>query len=218
MTHQYRTKFASTLEACDHRSRLLVTTRDAGLATAIGCEELPLAALDDQSALQLLAQWSNNTPENLPSVAHQIADECGRLPFALACCGAMRRDGIPWTDLLAALQAADLAFLEATFPAYPHPTVSQCLTVSLDALARTAPELVQLYRDLAVFPVNVIPQAAVLTLWSRRGVDQRQAQKALSTLHRKAFLQYRTTAQNAVLCCTISGMLTCRPRLATRAS
>ena len=49
--------------------------------------------------------------------------ECGRLPFALALCGAMARDGAPWADLLDALAEADLAFLRKQFPNYPYPDV-----------------------------------------------------------------------------------------------
>jgi len=64
----------------------------------------------------------------------QVATACARLPFALALCGVMVRDGTPWRDLLDALRAADLAFVERRLPNYPYRDIFKCLGVSVAAL------------------------------------------------------------------------------------
>jgi len=135
------------------RCRLLITTRDGGLATALGAQEHRLDVLSDDAALKLLADWSEQPVEAMPSEARAVADECGNLPFALALCGAMARDGTPWADLLDALREADLAFIEQQFPNYPYPDVLKSLKVSVDALARTDP--VERYRKRSKAPKPV---------------------------------------------------------------
>jgi hypothetical protein len=83
--------------------------------------------------------------------------ECGRLPLALAICGAMVRDGTSWADLLAALREADLEFLE-----HQHGDILKSIKVSIDALAA---DQKQRFAELAVFPPDeTIPEAAVATL------------------------------------------------------
>lgn len=179
------------VNALGSRCRLLITTRDGGLATALGAQEHRLDVLSDEAAVKLLANWSDLSVEALPSEAHAVAGECGNLPFALALCGAMARDGTPWTDLLDALREADLTFIEKQFPNYPYPDVLKSLKVSVDALARTDPTGAKHYLELAVFPADeAVPEAAVLTLWLHTdGLNERSARKLITTLERKALLQ-----------------------------
>jgi len=178
------------------RCRLLITTRDGGLATALGAQEHRLDVLSDDAALKLLADWSDLSVEALPSEASVVADECGNLPFALALCGAMARDGTPWADLLDALREADLTFMEKQFPNCPYPDVLKSLKVSVDALARTDPAWEKRYLELAVFPADeVVPEAAVMTLWLHtNGLNDREARKLLTTLERKALLRVEGAA------------------------
>lgn len=179
------------LNALGPRCRLLITTRDGGLATALGAKEHRLDVLGDYAALKLLADWSEQSMETLPPEARAVADECGNLPFALALCGAMARDGTPWADLLDALREADLAFIEQQLPNYPYPDVLKSFKVSVDALARTDPLGAQHYQELAVFPPDVlVPEAAVLTLWLHTdSMNERNARKLITTLERKALLR-----------------------------
>ena len=46
----------------------------------------------------------------------------------------MAREGIPWADLLQALQEADLSFIEGQLPNYPYPDVLRSLKVSIETL------------------------------------------------------------------------------------
>jgi hypothetical protein len=173
------------------RCRLLVTTRDGGLAAALGAQERRLDVLEPDAALSLLAAWAGQPVPALPAEARAVADECGNLPFALALCGAMARDGAPWADLLDALRKADLAFLQKQFPNYPYPDVLRALKVSVDALAASDPNWAKHYGELAVFPPDeAVPEAAVVQLWVHtNGLNERAARQLLTTLGRKLLVR-----------------------------
>ncbi len=170
-------------DALGPRCRMLLTTRDAGLIVALGATERRLDVLDDEQALRLLAQWAGLDVETLPPEANEIADECGNLPLALALSAAQVRDGSPWGDLLDALREADLEFLN-----HPHGSVMKSLQVSVDALPI---DQAQRYLELAVFPNDeVVPEAAVLTLWLHASdLKAHNARKLLTMLERKALLR-----------------------------
>jgi len=178
------------VNALGPRSRLLLTTRDAGLVSALGAQACPLEVLGRDEARQLLADWVGQAASSLPPEADAVARECGRLPLALALSGAMVRDGIPWSDLLAALQEADLGFLRARLPNYPYLDVLKALQVSVAALEKEIPGAGDRYQELAVFPADTpVPEAAVLTLWSAAGLQERQGRRLLATLDRKSLLR-----------------------------
>ena len=166
------------------RCRLLVTTRDGNLVTALGAEEHRVDVLSDDQALALLAEWSGQVRETLADDARQVANQCGYLPLALALCGAMARDGTSWPDLLDALRETDLTFIKARLPNYPFPNVLRALGVSVEMLGREDPAAVERYYELAVFPRKVVvPEAAVVTLWCReKRLSERNARKLLTTL------------------------------------
>jgi WD40 repeat protein len=173
------------------RCRLLLTTRDAGIVSALGAQEIRLEMLTDSDAMKLLAEWAAEPVESLPPLAREIVEECENLPFALALCGALVHDnGVPWSDLLNALRDADLAFIEKALPNYPYRDVLRSLRVSVDALERDDARAAKCYLDLAVFPKDEqVPEAAALTLWTARGLGDRDARKLLGMLDRKALLR-----------------------------
>jgi hypothetical protein len=80
----WRPQDAEPFDVLGSRSRLLVTTRDAGLLVAFGARELPLDVLSEELALELLASWSGRARAILPAAAGEIAERCGYLPLALA--------------------------------------------------------------------------------------------------------------------------------------
>jgi hypothetical protein len=147
------------VNALGPRCRLLITTRDAGLVAALGAQELPLEVLSDAAAGKLLAGWVDLEVENLPPEAREVAHECGNLPLALSLCGALARDGIPWSDLQHALKDADLTYIEKKLPNYPFPDVFKAMQVSVGFLEQENPGWGEHYRELAVFPVDeAIPE------------------------------------------------------------
>jgi WD40 repeat protein len=177
-------------DAIGPRCRLLITTREGSLVTALDAQEQGVDVLSDRQALALLADWSGHAQEALPETTRQVATECGNLPLALALCGAMARDGTPWADLLDALREADLTYIEANLPRYAYPNVLGALRVSVDMLGRDDQTAVGCYHDLAVFPTNAsVPEAALLNLWCReREISGRSSRKVLTNLSHKALL------------------------------
>jgi WD40 repeat protein len=168
--------------------RILVTTRDAKLATSLGTHQIGLDVLDSKESMKLLADWSNLSINNLPIEALSIVEECGYLPFAIALCGAMVRDGSLWVDLLDALRDADLSFIEAHFPNYPYPNILRALKVSLDVLDENS---LAHYKTLAVFAEDAkIPEDTILLLWLHlNSTSPRNGRKLLSDFDRKSLLR-----------------------------
>lgn len=180
------------VDALGSHCKMLITTQDAGLITALRAVEHRLEELQDLQARVLLANWAGQHPETLPSGAHDVQEECGNLPLALSLCGAMVYDGTPWSDLLEALREADLSFIEKEqFPYYLNPNVFKALKVSVDALGRTNPHWEKHYLELAVFQVDeAVPEATIQTLWQHTGgLRERHVRKLLTTLERKALLR-----------------------------
>jgi WD40 repeat protein len=168
------------LNVLGENCRMLITTRDASIITALGARQHRLDKLSDQDSLKLLSEWTGLDSGTLPEEASLIVKECGNLPLALALCGAQIRDGILWRDILVALQEADLQFLD-----HPFGSVMRSLKVSIDALED---ELVECYLKLAVFPSDEpIPEVAIATLWSSK--SDHQVRRILSVLENKALLQ-----------------------------
>jgi len=189
------------INALGPRCRLLITTRDGSLVTALGAQEHSLNVLTDTAALQLLANWCDQDVESFPSEAVAVANECGNLQLALALCGAMARDGTPWSDMLGALEEADLAFIEGKIPNYPYPNVLKALKVSVDALAKENPAAAEHYHKLAVFPADeAVPESAVMMLWPLTdGLKERDARRLLTILERKALLRLEGEAPHRLV-------------------
>jgi hypothetical protein len=157
------------------RSRLLITTRDSGIAPTFGARQFTAELLSDREAREVLSLWAGlENPAALPPHAEAVIAECKNLPLALAMIGAQVR-GKPaqhWDIVLGHLRRADLAKIKARFPE-PHTTLFRAIEVSVDALREENPIVAQRYLALAVIledmPVAVPVQQ---TLWN---VDEDEA-------------------------------------------
>lgn len=88
---------------------------------------------------------------------------------------------MPWSDLVDALKDADLEFMD-----HEQRSVMKSIKASVDRLSPLEKEC---YSELAVFPPDaIIPEAAVLTLWSQR-LKERDGRKLLVVLDRKSLLK-----------------------------
>ena len=144
------------------RCRLLLTTRDREIVTALGAQHYALDTLPKHEALTFLSDWAGHPVETLPDEALSVANHCAGLPLALALCGAQIKDNRTWADLLFALRNAELDFLD-----HPHGSVMRSLEVSVDALPHDQRER---YGELVVFSEDgVIPEAAITMLWEHTG-------------------------------------------------
>lgn len=160
------------------RSRLMITTRDARIAAALGANQQELDVFTWEQSRQLIALWANCDLDKLPPEADEIIRECDNLPLAVAMVGAQLR-GKPdrWKNVLQKLRNADLDRIRQSFPDYPHPDLLRAIEVSLEALTE---EQRTRYLDFAVFPEDAsIPEAAVRTLWR---LDQFDTEDAVDQL------------------------------------
>ena len=173
------------------RCRLLVTTRDGGLAGALGAQEHRLDVLEPDAALSLLADWAGQPGTALPAEARPWPRSAATCPSRWRCAVRWPDDGAPWADLLDALAEADLAFLQTQFPNYPYPDVLSVLKVSVDALAASDPNWAKHYQELAVFPADeAVPEAAIVQLWVHTdGLNEQATRQLLTTLGRKSLVR-----------------------------
>jgi NB-ARC domain len=172
---------AEPFDAVGPHGRLLLTTRDAGLLTALGAREMSLDVLSEHQALALLTEWSGQPREQLPAAARDVAVTCGYLPLALSLAAARVRDGASWQDVLAALRRGDLEFLD-----HPYGSVFKSLRMSVEALPRP---LCERYQELAVFPDDTdVPILVVERLWRNAGLEAYQTQGMLVELKTKGLL------------------------------
>ena len=150
------------VEVLGRDCRLLLTTRDARLIAGLGANGYELGMLDETQSRQLLANWARVPVEMLPPEAEAVRKHCGNLPLALTLAGAQIGMGNNWADLLTALDAADLHYLDPS-----EGSIYKVLKTSVEQLA--AP-LRQAYLDLGIVAADVqVSEAALVKLWGRRG-------------------------------------------------
>ena len=178
----WRHEHARVFDAVGVRGRTLITTRDAGVLTALDAGNVELDVLSEPQALELLAKWVDRPVTDLPDESRALVRRCGYLPLAISVAGAIVRDGTAWTDLLAALEEGNLRFLD-----HPYASVFTSLRLSLDAL----PENVRVrYLELAVVPEDVpMPVSAVGRLWAHTAhMKEYECHRLLTDLERKGLL------------------------------
>lgn len=187
---------ADAFNVVSARSRILLTTRDVGLVTALAASknhyrvELPTIA----EAQAILGAAAEAPPDQLPATADAIIKECGRLPLALALCGGMVHGGSSWSNVLAALQEHDLEFLSNEHPdEAQHQDAWKAMDISVRVLP---PDEQQRFAELAVFGADTgMPDAAVATLWQHTaGLGLRQTEALLAKFIRRSLVQRPSTA------------------------
>jgi WD40 repeat protein len=179
---------ADAFDVLGSRCKLLLTTRDAGLVTALAGTDYQVQLPSEEEALALLASAAGVALESLPSLGHEVVSECGRLPLALALCGGMVQAGTLWSDLLGALREHELEFLANEYAAEEY---HRNLWRAMELGVRVLPEEEQRrFEELAVFPADAkVPEAAVVTLWTHTGgMSERHARDLLVRLKRRSLV------------------------------
>jgi WD40 repeat protein len=182
------------LNALGPRCRLLVTTRDAGLAVLGRSEALDV--LNDDQALELLARSSRHAVDALPTASKEVAKECGNLPLALAMIGAMV-NGNPdrWEHALHRLRTLKLDKIQFSIPNYDYTNLLLAIQVSIDDLKQDQQAR---YLELAVFPRGIsIPENTLRVLWEPAGVDRYDATDLIDLFVRRSLA--RTFAKGTIL-------------------
>jgi len=172
---------AQAFDVLGGAGRTLITSRDELLLHQLGAATRRMEAMAPGSARSLLAQWANQDVTSLPALAEEIARRCGYLPLALALCGAQVHDGCSWPDVLEALRAGDLEFLD-----HPHGSVFKSMSASVQALPEDERAR---YRQLAIFPEDIpVPQDVIVRLWSAAGLSGPRARKLLRAFAGRSLL------------------------------
>lgn len=179
---------AAALDVVDSPGRQLLTSRNAGLLASLGGEVVHIDVLEPGAALALLAAWAGGDQATLPAAARTVAEECGRLPLALALAGALARKVGRWEDVLDLLRLADLGRLANEWlPDYPYRDLLRALAASVEAMPAPSRER---YLELAVFPEDAaIPEDAIATLWSVAGLDPARSRELVGELADRSLLR-----------------------------
>ena len=163
---------AEAFDILGPRSRMLVTTRDAGILRTLQGELVPVDLVSADQARQLLADNARTDEKALPQEADEIVQECGYLPLALALAGGMvaGRSGSQhaWSNVLDRLRRADLEKVRDRHAINPqHESIWRAMAASVEVLEE---DQRQRFTELSVFRHDQrTPEAAVATLWGHAG-------------------------------------------------
>ena len=175
------------------RCRVLVTTREAVIAKAVGAALYDLDVMTPEQALALLAgRLGRDLAEAERERALELAQEVGYLPLALELAAAQVADGVPWDELLADLRA-EVARLETLELPEAEEIVEERERKRLSLLAsfylslRRLPEVRrEAFAWLGVLPEDVtLTPAMMATVWR---MEARRARDTLRYLRGKALL------------------------------
>ena len=190
--------YNAAFDVLDDQCRLLITTRDLGIANLMSTStgyQYSLEELSKDQALELLRKWVNL--ESLPKMASNVAEECGYLPLALAMVGAYLRDKPHrWKHILTKLKTADLEkhkISKQLLPGYQY-ELFRAIQVSLEALDEvgdlSVSEVQQRYCDLAIFPEGIpIPESVLKIFWKPLGLGEDLTEELLDELVEKSLLR-----------------------------
>jgi hypothetical protein len=173
--------------------QVLITTREALIAKAVGAALYDLDVMTPDQALALLTGRLGCDLEGAErEQASALAEAVGYLPLALELAAAQVADGVPWVELLVDLQA-EIARLEALEIPGAEEVADEATRKRLSLLAsfhlslrRLPEERRQDFAWLGVMPedVTLTPEMAA-TLWE---TDARAARDTLRYLRDKALL------------------------------
>ena len=178
------------------RCRAMITTRDAGLLTALGGTHHVVELLTDEEALRLLASETGISTVDLPAEAEEVVSECGRLPLAVALCGALVRDGKTWQSVLQQLQQARIDRIADRYAVEEHhKSVWHAIHIGVEALE---PDQRERFLELAVFPTDeATPEAAAAVLWSHTGnLDDWDSDELLTMFAQRSLVQTAKRSAN----------------------
>ncbi|KAK2892733.1 hypothetical protein Q8A67_012721 [Cirrhinus molitorella] len=177
---------SSTLRSFDIQSRVLLTTRNRGLADSVSGTrfEVPVeSGLDEEKALEILALYVNGKPQKLPEQARSIVSECKGSPLVVSLIGALLRE-FPdrWSYYLRQLQKKQFKRIRKS-SSYDYDALDQAMDASLQVLE---PEHQDLYRDLSIMQKDVkVPAKVLLVLW---GLELEEVEDVLQEFVNKSLL------------------------------
>ncbi|WP_017714973.1 NB-ARC domain-containing protein [Kamptonema formosum] len=175
------------------RCQMLVTTREAIIADALGASTFSLDVMTPEQAMELLAKKLGRKLENVEGKsAADFAKAVGYLPLALELGASQVAERISWKVLLQDLQQEVARLKTLDLPGARDVTDEATLkrlslTASLNLSVKRLPEEERHnFIWLGVYPEDVtVAPAMAATLWE---MDERDAQDTLRYLRSKALL------------------------------
>lgn len=183
----WRQADARAFDVVGPEGALLVTTRDSGIVRSLGFDPIALGTLDAAQGARLLAASSGCTVAELTAKAHELVEECGCLPLAIAMVGGMVH-GIadPWPAALKRMRSYRLDQIRQEFPDYSYPDLLRAMQASTDNLP---PYQRDAYRVFAVFPEDThVPPQTLELLWSSDTMDELETSLMIRDLTEKSLL------------------------------
>jgi WD40 repeat protein len=186
----WRAADTAAFDVLGPRSRILITTRDAGILHSVHGDLVPVSLFTEAESLQFLADSINKAPAELPSEAHEVARECEYLPLALALSAGMakKRKG-DFHSVLERLRRADLEKIaDRESINEQHRSIWRAMQASVEMLSE---EELQRFAELAVFDTDAtVPEAAAATLWLHTGgLNDLDTEDLLVNLFERSLIQ-----------------------------
>ncbi|MGX1811829.1 NB-ARC domain-containing protein [Nocardia sp. NPDC055321] len=176
---------------------LLFTTRDRGIAQAIGAAEHEVAELGLDEALALLDKRAGLGNRRRPPVADELCRWVGQLAFGVALIGGMitARGGHirDWQGVWDVLRSTDVQAIanEVNPDEYDHSNVLACIALSIDELPDDDRNR---YQELAVFrDRGLVPRSAINALWASSDIGAADADLLLTRLVNRCLVQREGT-------------------------
>lgn len=188
----WQKKHAEIFRVAGEKCQLLMTTRDAETARALGMVIHTIPTLSPLQSQALLKEWAQGALDALsPERLEVIVTRLGRLPLAIKLAGAQLQKKSPDTWL----ETFDARKLKSRRAEAIHDSLEQTFALSLDALNL---ETRSLYVALAIFREDEnVPFVAIARLWQGiANIDADDAQDLLEDLIARALCEQVPTEQN----------------------
>jgi nucleoside phosphorylase len=188
--------------------RVLITTRDAEIAHAVGAPIHRVDLLLEREAITLLEAWAvGSLSEVSYQLKREIVRELGQLPLAIRLAGSdlRRRQPSRWLHDFRARKIKLREQRTDKNKPRPHDDLEVALALSIDALTEEDDTAEQRYIQLAIFKEDEpIPLSAAARLWLGPPTgDDIEADLLLKDLAARSLLDYDPVTQ----CATIHDLL-----------
>ncbi len=179
-------KDAEVFQLGGPRCRLLLTTRQAEIATKLGAHIQPVPLMTPDDAIALLKAWTHGSLTGYErGVKEKIVERLGYLPLAIKLAGPQLKNTSPQ----AWLRAFDLRKLRFHRVETIHDSLELTFDLSLELLEA---EDRRLYLNLAIFKEDeTIPQGGIEQLWHElSGLGTQETVDLLKDMAEQALLEF----------------------------
>jgi len=182
----WQAEHAQALNCGGERCKLIITTRNADIAAALGTDLFAVPTMSRFEAIELLDEWAGSALVAIvPGLKERVVDSLSCLPLAVELVGAQlrQRNIDDWLSDFATLGA------EMLYNGNVGESLSRTFKRSLEALENSERTL---YLALGIFKEDEpIPETAIVRLWNQHAehLNSGQAARLLNKLSARALIQ-----------------------------